>query len=423
MRHQKTFYILLLLIISGTVFGQTNTATYNTTYETDNQNLWQPGTGGIIDIDNQFFGFDWNQSGTFGDITSIAGESFGAEVSAGTWGEIGSGISINFGTETVSIDYDADMNITHPSVESFQAGDEIVFETDWYPIEPSSEIEPSPYEISASLWLEMSIGFDMSAELCAFGCTDFDIFDIDMPNNTYNLIELSSSGGLSLLDGAIYQSSPIFPYTYTDPWGVMNLTLDLPSNTGPNSDTYISGETLHYLNSTEYLNMYFSIPTFIGALNIPYVSAFFANLSNSWSSGPFYLNYTLMEAGFSLGLHNKQHLTLTPEMYGKLDFPTKIDYRIINPSNGAVLHEDYDSIINYKPGEEVRIDYPCHYDFMDVIPSFSMENEFRNHTYDSIAFDFVFEALTFNVGVESMTVVPEICVPIYYPCGPWYCPV
>ncbi|MGM0649200.1 MAG: gliding motility-associated C-terminal domain-containing protein, partial [Bacteroidota bacterium] len=33
------------------------------------------------------------------------------------------------------------------------------------------------------------------------------------------------------------------------------------------------------------------------------------------------------------------------------------------------------------------------------------------------------EALTFNVGVESMTVVPEICVPIYYPCGPWYCPV
>ncbi len=424
MKKLKIYTLFILLLISSVGLSQTTTTPYPTLYETDGQNLWQPGTSGIFEVNNEFFGFDWSEGGTFGGITSVAGQNFGGEVTAGTWGEMGSGITINFGTETISIDYDATMNIEHPSIQSFQAGDEIVLRTDWIPDNGNSEMAPSTYEIDASLWLEMGLGFNMSAELCAFGCTDFDIFDINMPAETYDLVALSSTDGVTLLDGMIYESGPVFPYSYSDPWGVMNLTLDLPSNTGPNSTNNISSNNaLHYRNSSHYFDMYFSIPSFIGALNIPYVSAFFANLSNSWSSGPFYLNYTLMEAGFGLGLHNKQHLTLTPEMHGKLDFPTKIDYRIINPSNGAVLEADYDSVINYIQGQEIRIDFPCHFDFMEVVPSFYMENEFRNHTYDSIAFDFIFEALTFNIGVESMTVVPEICVPVYYPCGPWYCPV
>ncbi|MFP4663245.1 MAG: gliding motility-associated C-terminal domain-containing protein [Bacteroidales bacterium] len=424
MKRAEIFISFVFLLICSTVYGQTDIVPYHTPYQTSGQNLWQPGTTGIFEVENEFFGFDWNEGGTFGSITSIAGEEFGAEVTAGTWGEMGSGISINFGTEEVSIDYDAVMNIEHPSVDAFQAGDEIVINTDWHPNSTDSEIVPSTYDINASLWLDLGIGFNMSAELCAFGCTDFDIFDIDLDTERYNLVELSSQSGLSLLEGEIYQSDPIFPYSYSDPWGVMNLTLDLPSNTGPNSNTYIAGDNvLHYTNSSQYFDMYFSVPSFIAALNIPYVSAFFANLSNSWSSGPFYLNYTLMEAGFGLGLHNKQHLELTPEMHGKLDFPTKIDYRIVDASNGSVLESDYDSVINYMPGQNIRIDFPCNYDFMEVVPSFHMENEFRNHTYDSIAFDFIFEALTFNVGVESMTVIPEICIPIYKPCGPWYCPV
>ncbi len=424
MKRAEILTIFIFLLICSTGYGQTVTVPYPTLYETDGQNLWQPGTTGIFEVENEFFGFDWDYGNTFGDITSLEGLEFGAQVSAGTWGEMGSGISINFGTEEVSIDYDAVMNIEHPVVSSFQAGDEIVINTDWYPNSSSSEIAPSTYDINASLWLDLGIGFNMSAEFCAFGCTDFDIIDIDMATERYNLVELSSLNGLSLLDGEIYQSDPIFPYSYTDPWGVMNLTLDLPSNTGPNSNTYIGGNNvLHYTNSSHYFDLYFSIPSFIAALHIPYVSAFFANLSNSWTSGPFYLNYTLMEAGFGLGLHNKQHLKLTPEMHGTLDFPAEIDYRIVDASNGSVLESAYDSVINYRPGQNIRIDFPCNYDFMEVVPSFHMENEFQNHTYDSIAFDFIFEALSFNVGVESMTVIPEICIPIYEPCGPWYCPV
>jgi gliding motility-associated-like protein len=161
----------------------------------------------------------------------------------------------------------------------------------------------------------------------------------------------------------------------------------------------------------------------IAAMHIPYVSAVFGNLSNSWSAGPFYLDYTVMESGFDLGLYNNQMLEFDPEMHGKLDFPALVDYEVVNPSTGAVIESGNDSVINYLPGQEIRIDFPCQYDFMDVIPSYSISNEFTNHTYDSIAFDFLFDMLAFNVGVEPLTVIPEICIPIYVPCGPWYCVV
>lgn len=421
------FFLLIFCVI--TVKAQVSTATYNTLYQTENQPLWQPGSTGVFEVNQELFGFDWDNGGTFGDITTIAGQSFGAEVTAGTWGEMGSGLTINFGSERVDINYNADMEIDYPSISSFQAGDEIILNTDWQPINSGSSILPDSYDMNIGLWLRMGMGIDLSAELCAFGCDDYDFIDLNMNTMQIDLVELSSANGLSLLNDLVNippsGDYPLnfFPIIYSDPTGIITLNLDMPHNTGGASSSHLNNDILKYNSTFHYFNMHLSIPKMIGALNIPYVSAVFGNLSNSWTTGPFYLNYTIMDAGFDLGLYNNQRLSFEPEMHGKLDFPALVDYRVINPSNGAVLETGLDSVINYQPGQEIRIDFPCEYDFMDVTPSYHMENEFTNHTYDSIAFDFVFDMLSFNVGVQALTVIPEICIPIYKPCGPWYCPV
>ena len=417
----KIIIFLAFVFISGFGISQTTTEVYNTPYQTTGQSLWQQGTDGIFEIDYVFFDQNWNTSTNFGPIYNVAGMSFGANITAGTWGSIGAGFQVNFGTEKVDIDYNADMKITRPNNLSFDPGDEIILNTTYTPhVPPQSNIETDVYDANMRLWLKFGMGILLHARVCVFGCSEFDIFNINIPVYAFDMISAGNLTGISLLNGMYeWPTSDAFPFSYTDPEDIITVDITLPSNEGAN--IYLQNNNLHsFVNPTEpYFNTYFSIPKFIGALHIPYVSAFFANLSNSWTTGPFYLNYTLMEAGFNLGLYHKQHLTLKPDMKGELDFPTKLDYQVFDPSTGTVYSQGFDSVINYTLGNSIRLQYPCNYDFIDVTPSFNMENTFTNHTYDSIALDFVFEMLTFNMGMNAVTVIPQICIPIYYPCPTW----
>lgn len=417
----KIIILCAFVITSIAGISQTTTEIYNTPYQTTDQSLWQQGDEGIFEIDYVFFDQGWNTSTNFGPIYSVAGMSFGANITAGTWGSIGAGFQVNFGTEKVDIDYNADMKITRPADLSFDPGDEIILNTTYTPhVPPQSTIETDVYDANMRLWLKFGMGILLHARVCVFGCSEFDIVNINMPVDTFDMISVGNLTGISLLNGMYeWPASEAFPFEYTDPEDIITVDITLPSNAGAN--IYLQNNNLHsFVNPSEpYFNAYFSIPKFIGALHIPYVSAFFANLSNSWTAGPFYLNYTLMEAGFNLGLYHKQHLTLKPDMKGELDFPTKLDYQVFDPSTGTVITQGFDSVINYTLGNSIRLQYPCNYDFIEVTPSFSMENTFTNHTYDSIALDFVFEMLTFNMGMNAVTVIPQICIPIYYPCPTW----
>lgn len=421
----KKLYLIILLISAYLFsFSQTVTETYHTPFETNNQNLWQQGTTGIFQIDHVFFETGFNESLTFGPIYSVAGFDFGASIIAGAWAEVGSGLQINFGTEQLDIDYDANMNIVRPTNFTFDPGDQLVINTGFTPSPPAtSNIVTDTYDANIRLWFKFGMGMNLSANICVFSCANVDILNLNLPTEYYDMVSISNVTGISLLAGLYtWPVSEAFPFSYTDPEGISTTDITLPSNAGAN--VYLQNNELHsFVNPTDpndaYFKFYFSIPKFIGALHIPYVSAVFANLSNSWAYGPFYLNYIVLESGFRLGLYHKQHLVLDPTMKGRFDFDTKLDYQIINPTNGSVISEGYDSVINYTVGNRIKIDYPCNYDFIDVTPSFEMENTFTNHTYDSIALDFVFQMLQFDMGMNSITVIPAFCVPIYYPCPTW----
>lgn len=418
---KKIIGLFLLVIISFYGISQTTNEVYNTPYRTTGQSLWKQGTSGIFQIDQVFFDQNWNSSTNIGNIYNIAGMNFGAKLNASTWGSIGAGFQINFGTEKLNIDYNADMTINKPSNQSFDPGDEIVLKTSFAPRAANdTSIKTDEYDANLRLWLKFGMGIYMHTKLCVFSCTEFDIINLNLPVDTFDIIKAGNLTGVSILNGLKeWPVGEVFPFSYTDPDDIITVDITLPSNAGANN--YFQNNNLHSTvePASPYFNTYFSIPKFIGALKIPYVSAFFGNLSNSYTAGPFYLNYTIMEAGFNLGLFHKQHLTLTPTMKGKLDLPTKLDYTVFNSTTGTVYSQGSDSVINYTVGNSIKLKYPCNYDFIKITPSFNMENTFTNHTYDSIALDFVFEMLTFNMGMSAVTVIPRICIPIYYPCPSW----
>ncbi len=422
---KKIIFLFSLVLFSISSISQTTNVVYNTPYRTTGQSLWKQGTSGVFQIDHVFFDQTWNTNSTFGNIYNVAGQNFGARVKAETWGSIGAGFQVNFGTEKLNIDYNADMVINRPVNTTFNPGDEIVLKTSFNPYTPSdTSIKTDVYDANMRLWLKFGMGVKIHPKLCVFSCTEFDIVNFNMAVDTFDMIKAGNLTGVSILDGMReWPVEDAFPFSYTDPEDIITVDITLPSNSGAN--IYLDSNNLHSFVTpiTPYFNTYFSIPKFIAYLHIPYVSAFFANLSNSYTAGPFYLNYTLMEAGFNLGLFHKQHLTLQPTMKGKLDLPTKIDYTVFNPINGTVYAQGFDSIINYTVGNNIKLKYPCNYDFIDITPSFNMENTFTNHTYDSIALDFVFDMLSFDMGMSAITVIPRICVPIYYPCPTWSNPL
>ena len=417
----------LILYLSITLFAiigvaQTTTVTYNTPFATTNQNLWQAGTGGLFQVDHVFFDMTWNESITFGPIVNIAGFDFGAELTAGTWGAMGAGFQINFGTEQVDISYNTDMNIVKPADLSFDVGEQVILNTSYAVQTPSaSTITTDTYDVNMRLWLRFGMGIDLNLRLCAFSCSDIEIIDLDLPVDTFDIVSVSNITGISLLGGLYsWPVSEAFPFDYTDALDISTTHIEMPSNAG--ASIFLDGDdVLHSFvdPANPYFSVYFSIPKFIGALHIPYVSAFFANLSNSYTAGPFYLNYTLMEAGFRVGLYHKQHLTLDPTLKGTLDLVTAVDYQVVDETNGSILSSGYDTQIDYLVGNTIKIEYPCNYEFLEIVPSYDMDNSFRNHTYDSIALDFVFQMLSFDMGMNPLTVIPAFCVDIPYPCPTW----
>lgn len=412
--------IILTVFIFSFSYAQDTTVTHNAPFHTDNQSLWQQGAAGVFEINYPFFNVSWDESTSFGNIVSVAEMDFGVELEASTWGEIGSGLRIEFGTEKVAIDYPVEIDLEMPAAGQFNKGDEITILTDFTPDASACQMEVDTYNIIFQIWTSIGFGFEIGGDFCFFGCTNATVIDIDMPVDTFDIVYLSNTTGLSLLDGMYeWPVGDYFPFTWTDSKDIITLMITLPNNS--NATSTLNGDVL--ISTTPpflYMSLDFNIAKFIGALGIPYVSAFFANLENEWELGPITIGYTLMHMGFFVGLYHNQQLTFTPDVKTTFDFPGIVDYKVLSPSN-VVLANGSDSTVTFSVGNKLRFNYPCNYEFMDIDPYYYMRNSFNNHTYDSIAFDFVFDMLEFHISMDDIEVIPEICIPIYVPCGPWYC--
>ncbi len=420
----KKLLLLLLLTVnlcSFTVKAQDTIVMQNVTFETDSQSLWGPTWGGI-NIDYPFFDWGWNTSGNYGGISELAGFHFGATLAASTWGSFGAGLTIKIGNEMVTVDYEADVALRMPAAKTFNRGEEVAIKTSYTPDPSGCSIGYGKYDFLFKLWLKMGLGVHLNGQACVFSCTNYSLLNVELPTDTFDLVSITPTD-IELLEG-LYEipSNDYFnnmTITYSDDKGIIDLTIQLPQN--GDSTIFMSGNNVVAASAPfEYASITFDIPKFIGALNIPYVSAFFGNLSNSWNLGPLNVWYTLLKAGFALRLYHRQVLTFRPTMYTQLKFPTVVDYKVVTPGNSLVASGS-DSVVTCLVGNNVKFNYPCNYEFMDISAKYSITNTFTNHTYDSLAFNFYLQILGFGITMPNTEIIPEICIPIYEPCGPWYC--
>src|SRR5574343_1024203 len=445
---------LVAIVLTTSSLNAQQTVNHHVPFNSTGQNMWGPSWSPFtIDQEITIFEQGWDVSYNTGNamIFSIAGQSFGAGLQGSFSGLIGSKISLTgFTTGTLDVDYPVDVTLDMPTDLTYDQGDNVVIKTD-YEVDPTAELKTFYPSVGEAKWdLYMQLGASASATLCAFGCTSFPIipsFNTGLVN--INLVTANASGLWFLgpadptgpdgpgINGFPYSKPPISstsdPYI---PWQcyVPFFPFDLPD-----VGFGISGEiTIPYVETTSgigfkdlgacgdstYFHLNLEIFDLIGEFNIPYVSAVAANLSGSQSFGPAEVNWNFFSASFDANLTNKQCFDFNPKVYGTFQFPVAVDYQIIDTVLGTTSAWAQSSIINVEIGKHLRYKFPCYFESLNITPTYSIVGQMHNHTWDSISFDFWMSAFEFGFDIPSITViteihVPEICIPIPYPCPYW----
>lgn len=132
------------------------------------------------------------------------------------------------------------------------------------------------------------------------------------------------------------------------------------------------------------------------------------------TGGNFYARYMLIRPEITLDALLKQDFNFDATVDVTLQLPSKLAYRVKNKT-GTLVKEGVDSIIVYEVGNDLYIDFPCFYEFMDFNPTFKVNNKFTNRTYASLDFDGRLKALEAGMGMDEITVIPEINIHIPVP--------
>lgn len=477
----KNYILILFLLLFKFSWSQTDQVNYHCDFESGNQNMWGPSFSAFtINQEIDIFSFPWNVSGGTGNsgIVTILGQSFGAAASFGTSGVIGSKFTLEgFTTGEVAVDYPVDITITKPQDNTFDQGDLVSLQTD-YEVSDSFALETFyPSVGTAKLDIYFQISANASITVCAFGCVTVPIIpSFSTPTITLNIFNVGIDGiwylGPACAEaipmaaansgpGDDWEASPgqnIFPFAlpaYEDgctqiPWQVRYefLPLEIPDN-----DFGISGElTVPYVETTDGLNLvnnnlygtgestyvHLSLEIFklLGAIlsEVPEpitagIGEVLSNLSGEFELpsplGTIYgatLSYNIMSASFNVYITNKQAFNFNPKIYGKYEFPVPVAYTVYN--GATAVESGSSSIINCEVGNRIDYYFPCYYADFEITPTYSIVGQFTNRTYDSINFTFEFSALQFGFNLPAIQItpeitIPEICIPIPYPCPSW----
>lgn len=450
-------HILLLgfLFCVSVVFGQ-QTVNHHVDFASGKQNMWGPSFNAFnINRTITLFETSWNESGGTGNggIVSLGGYDFGGALSGGTSGTIGSSFSLTgFTTGEVEVDYPIDVALDMPADLSYDQGDEVRINTSYNVDAANYNLDtyyPSVGE--ARLDFYFSLAFNLNVTLCAFGCTNFDLF----PPLSTGLINLNifkaNAAGIEYI-GPACPSSPM-PGGYLGPcsdcggsgcipWKVKQdfLPADIPDNdygisgqlTVPyviTDDQLLANKCLTAAGDSNYVNLSLEIFKLLGNFVPPPVGPVLQNLSGELPLPPIASNfgvvasYNIFSASFNAYLTNKQEFSFCPNIYGKFNFPTPVSYRIID-TLGAQYATGLSAEINFVVGETVYFDFPCFYEDLHIVPTYSIDPNFTNRTFDEITFDFSMSAIEFALVLPQIEIIPEICFPeicvnIPYPCPSW----
>ncbi len=432
-----------MFFFCGYIYSQTTTVNDNPTFSTFNQNMWGPGLSFSYEkevplIPQTNFG---GPPSTYGSTTNILGGTYGATIEAGMWGGVGSKFYIkDVNGGYVDVNYPILTSFTFPSANTINRGEWITINTN-YNVRNGWFLNTT-FASTGSMGIDFNFNFGVKFKpnICMGGC--FSPFDMDFDAAVnFDIFKLSLNEVIYPNVSSIACSNPFTtPPTYCAPSAVLpcggpvpcipvlvkqpGLPFVYPANQlglsgfvdvpHVSTNDILFNKCITANGAYTYFSVNLDVLKFMGKY-VPLVGPLIGNLSGSYSAGPFYLNYNLLKADFNVSNTTYQNFSFCPTIKSNLHFTTPVFFEEITPS-GTIVNTGQSQDITVVTGNDLRVKYPCNYEFIDVNIDYDLENQFSNHTYDEIAVAFILSSMDFNMGMNSITIINGGCLD---PCS-WF---
>ncbi len=430
---KKILFVLVLFFGFFTAKSQTFTVNHQIPWSTDYQNMWGPnGSPFSLDFDYNLFHFMYDSTETFGEIVNILGGDFGAEIDLDLYLEMGSTFSIHgFTTGSVDVDYPVNIKLDFPSAGQPVPGQYMTIKST-YSVLPGWDLSTHfPTAGVVTLDLDFGLNMDLSGELCFIDCAPISISNIDVPLDSIIIFELNSITGqvtYPCINGflpAICQDT-ILPLVINNIGGIgLDLTADIPYI--QTTDSLGSDKCLYAWGDDPYMTLSLDIIAFLSFMSNlippptgPAISQMLAMLNGSFDLGyGISIDYSLLSAYLTLTNTLQQDLSFCPSIWTEMTYPIAMDYYVTNPLNSNdTVDTGTNDTIAFQAGHDLHVKWPCYgITDMDAGIRHYMHNDFTNHVWDSLAFDFTLTAFEFTINYPSFPVVPPAVLPAV--CVEW----
>ncbi len=449
---KKLLFIGSFLAILGLPTMQAqNILIHEIPYSTHHQDMWGAGGAFSLDMDYDLFNVQVDEHVEEGWIEDILGSQWGVGIDMGIWMFLRSTFSIHgFTLGSVDVDYPVEITLDFPDDYSFDHGETV-------PIHSSYEVLPGwaldthfPTAGIIALDLEYGFGLNLDIIVCMFDCETIPIIPtISIPVDPYSTDPLPhDSIAIFYLNGITGEVA----YPCLDPvTGLPSICDDdlLPIVIPDWFGIGLTGEIdIPYVVTTDALNATTQCLTAHGTdewlwfnLNIMQFLSFIAGFIPP-PEGPAIqeaigfleggtieyeiiagvnavIEYFILHMDLHMSSYMTQDFAFCPTILATLAFETELPYTETDPSSAnAIIAQGTSDTITFAINNDLNITYPCYdWDSMEVYDvTYNITSGFSNHTWDSIAFDFILEAIFFSISIPlddilPVVVMPQFCIP------------
>ncbi len=429
--------LIAVVMVFGCLFhgnAQTHIISHDIDWATYNQNMWGPnGSPWNINMNINLFDVEFDTAFSFGDIVNTPLGDFGAMMDLDSWFHLGSDFVISgFTTGYVDVEYPVNVEMEIPDDDTYCPGEVVTISSD-YSVRPGWDLS-THFPTAGIIGLYMDFGFqlDLDATICVFSCTTFPIIDVDVPYDTITIIELNSQTGVFTYPCYDPMSFPpiqicndtILPITFNNLFGIGlsgSITLPYVETTDwldvideCNQNLYAAGDCTWVTLNIDVIQFLSAIAGLIPPPQGPAIQQFLGMLSGTYDlGGGFTIDYMLFSAWFDILSTMQQDFTFAPKVWNNLQFPVGVDYFVTDPTSGnTVVDSGNSSQISFQACHDLNFIWPCAgFSQMDIGLSHSLSNDFTNHTWDSLSFEFSISALEFTLNIPAFPIAPPVLMP------------
>lgn len=444
----------LITVCNTNTYAQdpTNVIVNNILYETNGQDMWGPGGVFNLDFDYDIINLEWNESDNIGSYTELFGETFGMGFDYGFWGVIRSTFSIHgFSLGSVDVNYPVDVTLDFPDDYGFDHGETVTINS-WYDVLDGYYLH-SHFPTAGIIALDLEFGFGMHMDIIVelFGTQTIPLipsFDIpstpvpgeELPHDSIAVFYLNGETGevvYPCLDPTTGLPSicndDLLPIIIPD-WFGIGLTgeIDLPY---VETTDWLDPDTqcLEAYGQDNWIHFNLNVLTFLGAIcnlipaptgpAIAEVIDIIDGGTIEYGASPVtaVIDYYILQISFDMNSYMTQEFSFCPTIWATLGFPTSLPYTETDPSDGdALINAGNSDTITFEVNNDLNITYPCfNFDSMDISIDYDITPSFSNHTWDSLAFDFLYSVVWASISIVLETPfksaeIPEFDIPISY---------